>query len=83
MAEQRYQAVMAVIGDGLSEAQVAEKLGGVAPDIAGLRLPKIAGTSITSMPSARSRLVSGTPTPPAASITQPAMGHWRAKRPRS
>lgn len=27
MAEQRYQAVMAVIGDGLSISQVAEKVG--------------------------------------------------------
>ena len=27
MAEQRYQAVMAVIGDGLSVSQVAEKVG--------------------------------------------------------
>jgi transposase-like protein len=27
VAEQRYQAVMAVIGDGLSVSQVAEKIG--------------------------------------------------------
>lgn len=34
MAEQRYQAVLAVISDGLSISQVAEKLVGVAPDAA-------------------------------------------------
>ena len=38
-----------------------------------------AGTSMTSMPSARSRLVSGAPTPLAPSIAQSAMGNRRAK----
>ena len=34
MTEQRYQAVLAVISDGLSICQVASKVGGVAPDAA-------------------------------------------------
>jgi hypothetical protein len=34
VAEQRYQAVLAVISDGLSISQVASKVGGVAADAA-------------------------------------------------
>ena len=44
------------------------------------RAASFAGTSMTSMRSARSRVVSGAPRPAAPSIAQPALGHWRAKR---